>query len=90
MDWGSIAYVGEDGRKGRLWAFVMVLRWSRTIYVEFVQQADVAAFMRAGPTGLDQGQGGERGQVREANLWPSSIQASYRNQNPGPGLRCLR
>ena len=36
IDWGSFAYVGNDGRQRRLWAFVIVLSWSRTIYVEFV------------------------------------------------------
>ena len=46
VDWGSLAYVAEDGRKRRVWAFVMVLSWSRAIYVEFVRRADVATFMR--------------------------------------------
>ena len=46
VDWGSLAYVAEDGRKRRVWAFVMVLSWSRAIYVEFVRRADVTPFMR--------------------------------------------
>ena len=46
VDWGSFSYIGEDGRKRRLWAFVMVLGWSRAIYVEFVRRADAATFMR--------------------------------------------
>jgi len=46
VDWGSFGYVGADGRKHRLWAFVMVLGWSRAIYVEFVRRADVASFMQ--------------------------------------------
>ena len=46
VDWGSLAYVAEDGRKRRVWAFVMVLSWSRAIYVEFVRHADVTPFMR--------------------------------------------
>ena len=46
VDWGSLAYIAEDGRKRRVWAFVMVLSWSRAIYVEFVRRADVATFMR--------------------------------------------
>ena len=41
-----MSYVAEDGRKGRVWAFVMVLGYSRAIYVEFVRPADVATFMR--------------------------------------------
>ena len=46
VDWGSFSYVGADGRKHRLRAFVMVLGWSRAIYVEFVRRADVASFMQ--------------------------------------------
>ena len=46
VDWGSLAYIAEDGRKRQVWAFVMVLSWSRAIYVEFVRRADVATFMR--------------------------------------------
>lgn len=46
VDWGSLAYVDQDGHKRRVWAFVMVLSWSRAIYVEFVRRADVATFMR--------------------------------------------
>ena len=46
VDWGSLSYIAEDGRKRRVWAFVMVLSWSRAIYVEFVRRADVTAFMR--------------------------------------------
>ena len=46
VDWGSLSYITEDGRKRRVWAFVMVLSWSRAIYVEFVRRADVATFMR--------------------------------------------
>ena len=41
-----MSYITEDGRKRRVWAFVMVLSWSRAIYVEFVRRADVATFMR--------------------------------------------
>ena len=42
VDWGSFSYIGENGRKHRVWAFVMVLGWSRAIYVEFVRRADTA------------------------------------------------
>ena len=45
VDWGSFAYVAADGRRQRMWAFVMVLGWSRAIYVEFVRRADVSTFM---------------------------------------------
>ena len=46
VDWGVFSYVGEDGRKHRMWGFVMVLGWSRAIYVEFVRRADEATFIR--------------------------------------------
>ena len=46
VDWGSFAYLGEDGRKHGVWAFVMILGWSRAIYVELVRSADVATFMQ--------------------------------------------
>ena len=46
VDWGSFAYVDEKGKRRRVWAFVMVLSWSRTIYVEFVRRADTASFIQ--------------------------------------------
>ena len=53
VDWGSFSYVGADGRTHRLWAFVMVLGWSRAIYVEFVRRADVARFMQCHVNAFD-------------------------------------
>ena len=46
VDWGSLAYIGADGRKHRIWVFVMVLSWSRACYVELVRRADTAAFIQ--------------------------------------------
>lgn len=46
VDWGSFSYLTQDGHMGRVWAFVMVLGWSRAIYVEFARRADVATFIR--------------------------------------------
>ena len=46
VDWGSFSYISETGRRRRMWAFVMVLGFSRAIYVEFVRRADVASFIR--------------------------------------------
>jgi len=46
VDWGSVKYATADGKHRRLWVFVMVLGWSRMIYIEFVQRADVATFIR--------------------------------------------
>ena len=53
VDWGSFNYLGADGRRHRLWAFVMVLGWSRALYVEFVRRADVASFMQCHVNAFD-------------------------------------
>ena len=29
VDWGSLTYIGEDGKKRSVWVFVMTLGWSR-------------------------------------------------------------
>ena len=36
VDWGSFTYFTSEGKKKQVWAFVMVLSWSRAIYVELV------------------------------------------------------
>ena len=46
MDWGNFSYLDENGRKRRVWAFVMVISWPRSIYVEFVRRADTARFIQ--------------------------------------------
>ncbi|MCL6450442.1 MAG: IS21 family transposase, partial [Acetobacteraceae bacterium] len=46
VDWGCFGYTAVDGRKRRLWAFVMVLSWSRWMYLEFVSRVDLATFIR--------------------------------------------
>ena len=46
VEWGSLAYIGQDGRKHRIWVFVMTLGWSRACYVELVRRADTAAFIQ--------------------------------------------
>ena len=53
VDWGSFSYVDEKGRKRRVWAFVMVLSWSRSIYVEFVRRADTASFIQCHVNAFD-------------------------------------
>ena len=45
VDWGSLAYLDQDGRKHRIWVFVMTMGWSRACYVELVRRADTAAFI---------------------------------------------
>src|SRR5262245_21263078 len=46
VDFGHFAYLTPSGHRQWCWAFVMVLSWSRLLYVEFVRRADVATFMR--------------------------------------------
>ena len=46
VDWGSLSYIGEDGKRHRVWVFVMTLGWSRACYVELVRKADTAAFIQ--------------------------------------------
>ena len=46
VDWGSLGYVGADGKKHRAWVFVMTMGWSRACYVELVRKADTAAFIQ--------------------------------------------
>ena len=47
IDFASMPYIGEDGNRAKLWAFVMVLSWSRSMYVEFVRRCDTATLMRS-------------------------------------------
>ena len=46
IDWGSLAYLDDSGRKHRIWVFVMTMGWSRACYVELVRRADTAAFIQ--------------------------------------------
>ena len=46
VDWGSLGYEGADGKKHRVWAFVMTMGWSRACYVELVRKADTATFIQ--------------------------------------------
>lgn len=46
VDFGYFSYRTPDGFRRHLWAFVMVLSWSRAIYVEFILRADEATFLR--------------------------------------------
>ena len=46
VDWGSLSYIGADGKQRRVWVFVMTLGWSRACYVELVRKADTAAFIQ--------------------------------------------
>ena len=46
MDWGGLAYLGQDGKKWCIWVLVMTMGWSRSCYVELVRRADTAAFIQ--------------------------------------------
>jgi transposase len=46
VDFGSCAYTAPIGGPRRVWAFTMVLSWSRMLYVEFVRRADTSTFLR--------------------------------------------
>ena len=47
VDYGRFRYQLPDGGTRHVWGFVMVLSWSRAIYVEFMTQADTPAFIRS-------------------------------------------
>lgn len=47
VDWGKFRFTKPDGSASWLWCFVMVLSWSRAIFVEFVQRPDSTSFIRA-------------------------------------------
>ncbi len=46
VDFGTYCYRRDDGSTHRVYAFVMLLSWSRALYVEFVTRADLATFLR--------------------------------------------
>lgn len=46
VDWARLSYVTADGSRRAVWAFCMVLGWSRAMYVEFCEHADEEAFIR--------------------------------------------
>lgn len=46
VDFGSFAYRTSDGKMRRVWGFVMVLSWSRAMYVEFISRPTTETFIR--------------------------------------------
>lgn len=46
VDWGEFAYTDAQGRRRKVYGFVMVLSYSRAIYVEFVEQQDLSTLLR--------------------------------------------
>jgi transposase len=47
VDFGYCTYTTPEGVTRGIWVFVLVLGWSRALYVEFVRRADTATFLRA-------------------------------------------
>jgi len=45
VDWGEFAYTDARGRRRKLYGFVMVLSYSRAMYVEFVEQQDLSTLL---------------------------------------------
>ncbi|NPV27784.1 MAG: IS21 family transposase [Firmicutes bacterium] len=45
-DWGSFGYIYDQGRRQKLYGFVMVLSYSRLMYLEFTTQMDTETLMR--------------------------------------------
>ena len=68
VDFGVFLY--DDGKKTRrLMAFVMVLSWSRTMYVEFVERQDTATLVRCHIHAFE-ALGGLPGQILYDNMKP--------------------
>jgi transposase len=47
VDFGVFPYLDADGKRRSVLAFVMLLSFSRTMFVEFVQQQDLSTLLRA-------------------------------------------
>src|SRR5947209_8839106 len=46
VDWGHFGLIQHQGRMRHLYAFVMTLGWSRTLYLEFTVSAEMSSFLR--------------------------------------------
>jgi transposase len=46
VDWAYFGYIEHRGRRRRLYAFLMTLGWSRSLYVEFTVSTDAAWWLR--------------------------------------------
>lgn len=46
VDWGHFGYVEIEGKRQRLYAFVMTLGWSRAMYLEYTTSLDTGWFLR--------------------------------------------
>ena len=46
VDWGHFGFIAHQGRRRRLYGFVMTLGWSRACYLEFTVSTDMACWLR--------------------------------------------
>lgn len=46
VDWAHFGFIEHQGRRRRLYAFVMTLGWSRASYLEFTVSRDAASWLR--------------------------------------------
>jgi transposase len=46
VDWAHFGFIEHQGRRRRLYAFLMTLGWSRSLYLEFTVSADAAWWLR--------------------------------------------
>ena len=46
VDWGYFGYIVHNGKRRRLYGFLMTLGWSRAMYLEFTVSANVASWLR--------------------------------------------
>jgi transposase len=46
VDWGHFGHIVHQGKRRRLYAFIMTLGWSRAMYLEFTVSMDLAWWLR--------------------------------------------
>lgn len=46
VDWGHFGFIEQQGRRRRLYAFLMTLGWSRALYVEFTVSTNALCWVR--------------------------------------------
>ena len=94
VDWGSLPYVGEDGKLRRVWVFVMTMGWSRACYVGWSGGRTPPPSSSATPMlsstwaafpalPVRQRQGGDPGQGRG---WPGGMEPADAGLRPAGGL----
>lgn len=46
VDWADFGHITADGKRQRLYCFIMVLAYSRVLYLEFTTSTDTGTFLR--------------------------------------------